>query len=131
MSDNFLKEIYSTIDPIDDKLSEYGILIAKKIRELMEKNNNMTQKELAAKLGKKESYISRILSGDVNITLRTIAAFESIFDEKLIRIDLHSASAQKEIYCILIESNQYEKLLFRNNNLRNVNVGQIEYSIPN
>lgn len=35
-----------------------------------------TQRQLATALGKRESYVSRALSGGVNFTLRTIAQFE-------------------------------------------------------
>lgn len=42
--------------------------------------SGMTQKELAAKLGKKPSQITRILSGEANVTLRTIAELDSALD---------------------------------------------------
>ncbi len=38
----------------------------------------MTRKELADKLGCKKSQVSRVLSGDANITLKTIAAYDAV-----------------------------------------------------
>ncbi|NTW53399.1 MAG: helix-turn-helix transcriptional regulator [Chlorobaculum sp.] len=48
----------------------------------------MTQRELAEKMGKKESYISRILSGDANPTLKTIAELEVALGEDVIAFTL-------------------------------------------
>lgn len=43
-----------------------------------------TQKELAEKLGMKTSQLSLILSGNTNLTLKTIRRFERVFDERLL-----------------------------------------------
>jgi transcriptional regulator with XRE-family HTH domain len=48
------------------------------------KSVGMSQRELAEKMGKKESYISRILSGDANPTLKTIAELEVALGEDVI-----------------------------------------------
>lgn len=37
------------------------------------KNNNISQKELANRLGRTEAYVSKLLSGSQNVTLKTIA----------------------------------------------------------
>lgn len=44
--------------------------------------NNFTQKELAQKLKMKDSQLSKILSGENNLTLKTIARFFSLFKKK-------------------------------------------------
>lgn len=41
--------------------------------------SGMTQEELAERLGKKPSQITRILSGEANVTLRTLAELDSVF----------------------------------------------------
>jgi len=46
----------------------------------------MTQRQLAEKLGKKESYISRILAGWANPTLRTIVEFEVALGQNIVEI---------------------------------------------
>lgn len=52
------------------------------------KLNGMTQRELADKLGKKESYISRVLSGDANPTLKTISELEDALGADVISFNL-------------------------------------------
>ena len=49
-------------------------------------SKGMSQKELASMLKKKESEISKWLSGRHNFTLRTIAKIESALGEKLIHV---------------------------------------------
>jgi transcriptional regulator with XRE-family HTH domain len=44
----------------------------------------ITQRNLASLLGKKESEISKLLSGTHNLTLRTISKIEAILGEKII-----------------------------------------------
>lgn len=53
-----------------------------KLREHFE----MTQREFAAKLGKNETYVSRLVSGTENLTLKTIAQVEHVFGESVITI---------------------------------------------
>lgn len=44
------------------------------------KNNNISQKELAARLGRTEAYVSKLLSGSQNVTLKTIAETANALD---------------------------------------------------
>lgn len=53
--------------------------IAARMIALMERRG-LNQKELAARVGKKESYVSRVLGGGVNLTQKTIAEFEAALD---------------------------------------------------
>jgi len=46
--------------------------------------NGITQKELAKRLGKRESEISKWLSGGHNITLKTISKLEDVLNEEII-----------------------------------------------
>ena len=48
----------------------------------------MTQKELAEKLGVKESFISRILAGHENLTLKTITKLESALESDIIQVPM-------------------------------------------
>lgn len=48
------------------------------------KKKNISQRQLADKLGKKESEISKWLSGNHNFTLRTLAKIESILMEDIL-----------------------------------------------
>ncbi len=69
---------------------------------------NLTQRELAVKLGKKESEISKWLSGNHNFTIKTIANIEEAIGEEIISVPLF---AKKEIKLIHIQSYS-EKLAF-------------------
>jgi transcriptional regulator with XRE-family HTH domain len=57
------------------KLNEIGDQI-----ESMLMAKKLNQRELAKKIGVKESYISRILTGDQNLTIKTIAKIEAALD---------------------------------------------------
>ena len=46
-----------------------------------------TQRQLAEALGKRESYVSRVLAGGVNLTLKTIAQFEVALGVSLIQVE--------------------------------------------
>ncbi|NTU74024.1 helix-turn-helix transcriptional regulator [Candidatus Roizmanbacteria bacterium] len=58
------------------------------------KASGMTQRDLADRLGKKESYISRVLSGDANPTLKTISEFEVALGEDVITFNLQKNRSQ-------------------------------------
>ena len=52
----------------------------------------MTQRELAEKLGKQESYVSKILAGWSNPTLKTIVEFEVALGKDIIDFNLESTA---------------------------------------
>ena len=45
------------------------------------KDEKISQKEFAKKINMKESQLSKILSGDANLTVKTITRIESTFEE--------------------------------------------------
>lgn len=59
--------------------------IAERIAGLLEAKG-WTQKELAERAGMKESYVSKVLHADANLTLGTIALFEATLEEQLIKV---------------------------------------------
>jgi transcriptional regulator with XRE-family HTH domain len=61
----------------------FAVTVSEKLKSV-----GMTQRELAEKMGKKESYISRILSGDANPTLKTIVELEVALGEDVIGFTL-------------------------------------------
>ena len=62
---------------------------------------NLTQRDLAEKLGKKESEISKWLSGNHNFTIKTLANIEEAIGEEIIGVPLFS---KKEIKFITVQS---------------------------
>jgi len=59
--------------------------MARRIREIME-SNNLTQKSLAKRLSKQESEISKWLSGEHNLTLRSLAKLEAALGEPILEV---------------------------------------------
>ena len=75
MNKSLLKRVVESISPDKRKFVKRQGEFAAKIDELLEQTG-MTQRELAEKLGKQESYVSKILAGWSNPTLKTIVEFE-------------------------------------------------------
>lgn len=71
----------------EEQKAEYELTfgIAERISEVL-KGKNLTQKELAQKLHKKESEISKWLTGRHNFTMQTIAKIETALGCKLVNI---------------------------------------------
>lgn len=67
---------FNEIDPKNEKFIEKNTDIVEEIYALMEQNGVNSQKELAQLLGKKESEVSKLLSGVQNMTLRSITNLE-------------------------------------------------------
>ena len=57
--------------------------------DLLLKEKNMTQRELAQKLGKNESIVSRWTTGLPNFTLRTLSQLSVALGEPLIQLASH------------------------------------------
>lgn len=72
--------------PDDQKAAfELSFAIAERIAKRL-KAQGMTQKELARRLHKRESEVSKWLTGRHNFTVQTIAKIESALGCKLIRV---------------------------------------------
>jgi ribosome-binding protein aMBF1 (putative translation factor) len=79
--DNFLKAI-----PEQTKRSaRISLDIASQINSIL-KRKNITQRDLASQLNKKESEISKWLSGSHNFTIKTLASIETILGEEIISV---------------------------------------------
>ena len=78
-----MDEIRSTITPEMKLQMEMSVAIANRIYELLEAKG-MTQKELAQKLGKTETEVSRWLSGTHNLTLSTICKISAALGEEIV-----------------------------------------------
>lgn len=62
---------------------DLSVQIANRVYELLEKKS-LSQKELARRLGKTETEVSRWLSGTHNLTLATIAKLSVALDDDII-----------------------------------------------
>ena len=85
MRSKILQEILDeTPKDVEIFVQMYGDIVVR-VHELM-KEKGYTQKELAEKMGKKPSEISKWLNGNHNLTLRSLAKLEAELDEPIINI---------------------------------------------
>lgn len=82
-TNRIMDEIRSTITPEMKLQMEMSVAIANRIYEIIEAKG-MTQKELAQKLGKTETEVSRWLSGTHNLTLSTICKISAALGEEIV-----------------------------------------------
>ena len=80
-----LRECLAAIPEEQRAEFELSFGIAERIIEILKKNN-LTQKDLARKLHKRESEISKWLTGRHNFTMQTIAKVETALGCKIINI---------------------------------------------
>ena len=108
----------------------YGDLVVR-INQLI-KEKGYTQKELAEKMDKKPSEISKWLSGDHNFTLRSIAKLEAELGETILYVPktrtFHSTGTVKTSFTVYknelspsVDFNKFEKATVKpDNHLANV-----------
>ncbi|PIQ62120.1 MAG: hypothetical protein COV99_07255 [Bacteroidetes bacterium CG12_big_fil_rev_8_21_14_0_65_60_17] len=66
---------------------KYRVELVHRMNEVLEERN-LSQKEVAMRAGWKEAYLSRVLGGEQNLTLKTIARFEEAVGEDVLTISL-------------------------------------------
>lgn len=90
---SLFQNLLDGIPPVTKKYVNRQLGFAATVAEKL-KHNGMTQRELAEKLGKKESYISRVLSGDANPTLKTVSELEVALGADVISFNLQKQKAK-------------------------------------
>lgn len=91
--DAFFKQVLDSI-PDDVKQSvSISMAIASQINFIL-KLKNLSQRDLAKLLNKKESEISKWLSGNHNFTTNTIGKIQSVLKQEIIQVPIY---AKKEI----------------------------------
>lgn len=85
VSQNRLRQHAKQISPVEQRFYDKNDEIVARIRGLLDERD-LTQKELAKKLGKTPSYVSRVLGGAVNLTLQTITEFEVALEADIISV---------------------------------------------
>ena len=84
-TNRIMDEIRSTISPAMKLQMEMSVAIANRIYEILE-SKGMTQKELAQRLGKTETEVSRWLSGTHNMTLSTVCKISTALGEEIVTV---------------------------------------------
>ena len=82
------ERIISKIPNFKIRMTRISMDIAEQIYQYMKQAGNMKQKDLAEKLGKKESEISKWLNGNHNFTIETIAKIEDVFDKDILLVPM-------------------------------------------
>lgn len=80
-----IDEVRRSITPEMKLQMEMSVAVANRIYDILEAKG-MTQKELALKLGKTETEVSRWLSGTHNLTLSTISKVSVALGEDIVII---------------------------------------------
>ena len=84
-TNRIMDEIRGSISPEMKLQMEMSVAIANRIYEILEAKG-MTQKDLAMRLGKTETEVSRWLSGTHNLTLSTICKISAALEEEIVSI---------------------------------------------
>ena len=84
-TNRIMDEIRSTISPEMKLQMEMSVSIANRIYEILEAKG-MTQKDLAKRLGKTETEVSRWLSGTHNLTLSTICKISAALGDPILQV---------------------------------------------
>ena len=84
-TNKIMDEIRGSISPEMKLQMEMSVAIANRIYEILEAKG-MTQKDLAKRLGKTETEVSRWLSGTHNLTLSTICKISAALEEELVTV---------------------------------------------
>lgn len=84
-TNKMIDEVRRSITPEMKLQMEMSVAVANRIYDILEAKG-MTQKELALKLGKTETEVSRWLSGTHNLTLSTISKVSVALGEDIVII---------------------------------------------
>ena len=84
-TNKIMDEIRSNISPEMKLQMEMSVAIANRIYEILE-TRGMSQKDLAKKLGKTETEVSRWLSGTHNLTLATICKISAALEADVVKV---------------------------------------------
>ena len=84
-TNRIMDEIRSTISPEMKLQMEMSVAIANRIYEILE-SKGMPQKELAQRLGKTETEVSRWLSGTHNMTLSTVCKISAALGKEIVTV---------------------------------------------
>lgn len=86
-------ELLRTVSKEQQELIEKELAIAVRIQDLIAEQG-ITKRDLARKVGMKESQLSRILSGNTNLTLKTIVKLECALGASLAVVPQHTSTTK-------------------------------------
>ena len=80
------KKMKENIDAAKRRLHRLLTNVSARIGQVLNKREDMSQQSLADRLDKYPSYVSRVLGGGVNLTLKTIVQFEEALGVCILRV---------------------------------------------
>ena len=72
------------IDPATRRLHRLLTDVSARLGQVLDSREDLTQQALAERMGKDASYVSRVLGGGVNLTIKTIAQFEEALGARVL-----------------------------------------------
>lgn len=75
---------------------KYQLTAVERMNEVL-RSSGMSQKELAERAGWSEGYVSRLLSGRQNLTLKTLARFEDAVGSEVLQVTVDRTAAVREV----------------------------------
>lgn len=96
-----LERMRKRVSPEQREFVKMNLSIARQI-EFILKKKGWSQKELAKKVGKHESEISRLLSGLHNISLMSLAKLKVVLEEEIITTPIEACEKYKTVEFIAL-----------------------------
>lgn len=93
-----MQAIRESTPPEVNRQVDIAVMIANRVYELLEEKG-MSQKDLAKKLGKTETEVSRWLSGTHNLTIATIAKLAVALEDDIIITTNSKSQSVKYNFC--------------------------------
>jgi len=81
------RKALDNIDPVKRKLNTLLVDLSARIGQIIQADADLSQREVARRIDRDEAYVSRVLAGGVNVTLKTIAAFEEALGVCLLSVE--------------------------------------------
>lgn len=94
------------------------------------RHQNKTQSWLAKELNKSPQYISRVIKGKENLSLRSMAAIQTVFDTEILsvkNIDFYIKHKNSQFYCMIPSKDHVDRYKDFENLYPNITSGSVEY----
>lgn len=86
------------IDPVQQALHSLLSDLTARIGQILDADDELSQRELARRMDRDEAYVSRGLTGGINFTLKTIAAFEEALGTRLLAVAGNGANGSNTMH---------------------------------
>ena len=116
MSLNKFQDLLKNVPEETKKFVQKQGEIAAQIASILQRKG-IKQKVFAKEIGMKESQLSKILAGNANLTIKTIARIESALSTDIIEVSSFRQNQMLNTKVIVLNMSQYSKGKYRLNDL--------------